>query len=288
MLECKIIDGHNGGSITNFPLHVAWNEPQVDTTEHLHSYTELVLILKGNSVHYCGETSVPVMQGDVLVVPPGIVHFYRNSSEDFSLVNIIFLSDQLPIPLIDVPLLPGFQAVFHGKSPGTKYTFLHLPEEDFLEIRKLVIALRYDDETRPSGYRFSMLGTFMMMLSRLARLHSHEQGRNPQIFLHINGVISYLNRHFKEPCPLSKLCQVANMSRATLQRNFLAATGTSPRQYQLQLRIAEAMTLLRTSDKTVDDIAEELGFGNRNYFSRQFHKITGKTPVHVKKNIEHF
>ena len=104
MLECKIIDGHNGGSITNFPLHVAWNEPQVDTTEHLHSYTELVLILKGNSVHYCGETSVPVMQGDVLVVPPGIVHFYRNSSEDFSLVNIIFLSDQLPIPLIDVPL----------------------------------------------------------------------------------------------------------------------------------------------------------------------------------------
>ena len=93
MLECKIIDGHNGGSITNFPLHVAWNEPQVDTTEHLHSYTELVLILKGNSVHYCGETSVPVMQGDVLVVPPGIVHFYRNSSEDFSLVNIIFLSD---------------------------------------------------------------------------------------------------------------------------------------------------------------------------------------------------
>ena len=78
------------------------------------------------------------------------------------------------------------------------------------------------------------------------------------------------------------------MSRATLQRNFLAATGTSPRQYQLQLRIAEAMLLLRTSDKTVDDIAEELGFGNRNYFSRQFHKITGKTPVYVKKNIESF
>ena len=289
MLECKTFTVANSGPVTNFPLHVFWREPQEDTLEHQHAYVELVLILQGQSVHHYNKTSHPVMRGDVLVVAPGTAHSYRNSSEDFAIVNIVFLPDRLPIPLIDVPLLPGFNAVFHGRdSDGGKCPFVHLPEEDFLEMKKLVVQLHHDDETRPSGYRFSMLGTFMMMLSRLARIYSHEQGRNPQIFLHINGAISYLNRHFKEPCPLSKLCQVAGMSRATLQRNFLAATGTSPRQYQLQLRIAEAMTLLRSSDKTIDDIAAELGFGNRNYFSRQFHKITGRTPVQIKKNTEQF
>lgn len=284
MLECKTIDGHSGGTVTNFPLHVYWSEPQVDTTNHLHSFTELILIFQGNSVHHCGNTAIPVTRGDVLIVPPGIAHFYKNSSEDFSLVNVIFSSDELPIPLIDVPLLPGFEAVFHGKGSGAeKYARVHLPDDEFESIYELAIMLRNDDKNRPSGYRFSMLGIFMMMLSRLAKIFSSEQGRNPQIFLHINGAISYLNRHFKEPCPLSKLCQVVGMSRATLQRNFLAATGTSPRQYQLQLRIAEAMTMLRSSDKTIDDIAAELGFGNRNYFSRQFHKITGKSPGQVRK-----
>ena len=285
MLECKTIDGTCGKSVTNFPLHVFWSDPQVDTTEHQHSYTELVLILNGNSVHHCRKTAHPVRQGDVLVIPPGIAHFYRNSSEDFSLVNIVFLSDQLPVPLIDIPLLPGFAAVFHGENTGSeKYPLAHLPEEDFIEILKLAEMLRDEDVSRSSGYRFSMLGIFMMILGRLAKIFSRGEGRNPQIFLHVNGVISYLNRHFKEPCSLSKLCHVAGMSRATLQRNFQNATGTSPRQYQIQLKIAEAMTLLRTSDKTMDDIAAELGFGNRNYFSRQFRKITGRSPAQFRRS----
>ena len=289
MLECKTFTVSNSGPVTNFPLHVFWRDPQEDTLEHQHAYVELVLILQGQSVHHYNKTSHPVVRGDVLVVAPGTAHFYRDCSEDFAIVNIVFLPDRLPIPLIDVPLLPGFNAVFHGRDlESGKCPFIHLSEDDFLEIQKLAVQLHHDDRNRSSGYRFSMLGTFMMLLSRLAKVYSHEQGPNPQIFLHINGVISYLNRHFKESCPLSKLCQVGGMSRATLQRNFLVATGTSPRQYQLQLRIAEAMTLLRTSDKTMDDIAAELGFGNRNYFSRQFHKITGKTPAQARKNTERF
>ena len=199
------------------------------------------------------------------------------------------MPDQLPIPLIDIPLLPGFDAVFHGKCRDSeKCPLVHLPEDVFVQISKLAERLRDEDTNRPPGYRFSMLGIFMVILSNLAKIFSHGDGRNPQIFLHVNGVISYLNRHFKEPCPLSKLCHVAGMSRATLQRNFLNATGTSPRQYQIQLRIAEAMTLLRTSDKTTDDIAAELGFGNRNYFSRQFRKITGCSPVRFRKGEEPF
>lgn len=289
MFECKTIIGHSGGAVTNFPLHVYWSEPQVDTTKHQHSFTELILILKGNSVHHYNKTAQPVTQGDVLVIPPGVVHFYRNSSEDFSLVNIIFLSDQLPIPLIDVALLPGFDAVFYGKGPEPGVCpFVHLPDEDFILLKELAVMLRKEDQNRTSGYRFSMLGIFMMILSRLAKVFSHDQARNPQIFLHINGVISYLNRHFKENCSLADLCHAAGMSRATLQRNFLNATGTSPKQYQLQLRIAEATTLLRTSDKTMDEIAIELGFGNRNYFSRQFRKITGQSPAQVRRKKESF
>ena len=159
----------------------------------------------------------------------------------------------------------------------------HLSDEKFIHIRNLAVRLMEEDINRTPGYRFTMLSIFMMILSGIVRDLSHEHGRNPQIFLHINGVISYLNRHFKEPCPISKLCQVAGMSRATLQRNFQNATGTSPRQYQLQLRIAEATTLLQTTDKTMDDIAAELGFGNQNYFSRQFKKIAGKSPVMFRK-----
>jgi len=59
---------------------------------------------------------------------------------------------------------------------------------------------------------------------------------------------------------------------------FARAVGTTPLQYQLQLRVSEAVQLLTMTGKTPGEIAFELGFSDGNYFPRQFKKITGTSP----------
>ena len=73
------------------------------------------------------------------------------------------------------------------------------------------------------------------------------------------------------------------MSKAALMQNFVRASGTTPLQYQLRLRIAEAVILLRSTDKTLGEIAVETGFSDTNYFGRQFKRITGSSPGEYRK-----
>jgi AraC family transcriptional regulator len=56
-------------------------------------------------------------------------------------------------------------------------------------------------------------------------------------------------------------------------------TGMTLHQYVLKSRLEYAMTLLHTTDKSVNDIALELGFYSLSHFSNYFKKETGTTPV---------
>ena len=57
----------------------------------------------------------------------------------------------------------------------------------------------------------------------------------------------------------------------------------TPLQYVINLRISNAQMLLETSDYTISQIAESVGYENALYFSRLFHKQTGISPKEYRK-----
>lgn len=275
---------YSQGDTSGLPLYVRWCEKQRPSWVHSHSFVELVIVLLGSGKH-CGGQQIRVLKaGDVVVIPSGLVHFYKDTSEDFSLVNLIYQPEMLPLPQLDACLLPGFTSLLHGTpEDGDEYLYSHLNQTGFSQVHELAVRLQREDLDRQPGYRFTMLGIFMQLLSIIARESTLQSRKKAPVLFRTAGVITYLNRHFREKCDSAELCRIAGMSRSSLQRYFLNATGCSPRQYLLQLRIAEAANLLRSTGKSIDEISEETGFGDRNYFSRQFRKITGQTPASCRK-----
>lgn len=61
-------------------------------------------------------------------------------------------------------------------------------------------------------------------------------------------------------------------------RGFKAATGVSPSAWLLRYRVEQAMTLLRTSDLPLVDIAMLSGFSDQSHFTRTFTKWAGIAP----------
>ena len=89
---------------------------------------------------------------------------------------------------------------------------------------------------------------------------------------------AWLLDRLDQPFSLQALAETVGLHPRTLSRRFVRATGESPKQYWMQLRIIRAEELLRETNLTVQEIAELLGFTDASYFIKLFRQRAGITP----------
>ncbi|KIL39799.1 hypothetical protein SD70_18080 [Gordoniibacillus kamchatkensis] len=95
---------------------------------------------------------------------------------------------------------------------------------------------------------------------------------------HIARAIEYIRARFRSCLTVDELASVALQSRYHFIRSFKSATGLSPYQYVLQVRIEEAKRQLRTTRMSVTDISLSLGFASTSQLYRAFRTAVGMSP----------
>ena len=269
----------------NFPISVYYALPQNETLFHQHDFVELILILSGTGVHCIGKNNVTHQRGDICVIPRGIRHRYQQVSDDFSLINILFNPEKLPISELDAVQIPSFKPMLFGRPADKKASHLafHVAEDEFQFLEILTLSLvREHDEYLP-GTSFISLGIFMTLIGKLSRLYSLEQHSSTFNYDPISKIIAYINKNYHNNISIASLCKLGSMSKSSLMRNFKNATGISPLQYLLRLRLNEAALLLCSTEKSLCEIAATVGFSDINYCGRQFKRILGLSPVLYRK-----
>ena len=76
------------------------------------------------------------------------------------------------------------------------------------------------------------------------------------------------------------------LSRVQLYRKVKALTGMTPVEILRETRLKRAMQLLKTTDKTVSEIANEVGFATPGYFSSCFKKQYDKYPTDIREKLK--
>ena len=76
------------------------------------------------------------------------------------------------------------------------------------------------------------------------------------------------------------------LSRVQLYRKVKALTGMTPIEILRETRLKRAMQLLKTTDKTVSEIANEVGFATPGYFSSCFKKQYDKYPTDIREEMK--
>lgn len=87
-----------------------------------------------------------------------------------------------------------------------------------------------------------------------------------------------LRRDFRTPLTLAELAKTAGMSATSFHQHFKAVTGTTPLQYQKDLRLIAARTLLAVPGQSVAEAAFALGYESPTHFSRDYKRKFGKPP----------
>ena len=222
-----------------------------------------------------------ISAGDVLVIPKGGYHAYLKT-DDLELMNLLFDPAKLPIPLIDLYKLPGFNALFSIKNDYfDKHRFypkFHLEDKEFEKIRWILDDMKEENINMVPGYRCCLMGHFMVLLGNLSRMYTENLSEINEPSFKIGEAISFINSNYANNIKLEKILQDVGMSRSTFMRKFHQAVGSTPINHLLQIRITEAYKLLRQSNMNISEIAYKVGFNDSNYFTRQFCKVIGITP----------
>lgn len=86
----------------------------------------------------------------------------------------------------------------------------------------------------------------------------------------INALMDYLRRNLDQPHDLDSLARFVNMSRRTLTRHFLKATGTSLGEWLNAERLQRSQELLETTDNSIESVAAMAGFQSPISFRQSF------------------
>ena len=117
MLPLYISNLAGYGRTNRIPLYVEEvAEKHPEKRFHSHTFSELVLVLRGEALHLVGEESFEVRRGDLLVLHPGAVHGYDKTG-NFGIINLTYDYHKLSMPILDGYELPLFRRFF--PSAGT-------------------------------------------------------------------------------------------------------------------------------------------------------------------------
>lgn len=90
--------------------------------------------------------------------------------------------------------------------------------------------------------------------------------------------IRYMTEHYREAITLEAMAQLLNYSPQYLSRKFKDETGCSPIHFLIRIRMNKAQELLLTTDATLQEVADSVGYPDLFYFNRMFKKYVGIAP----------
>ena len=101
----------------------------------------------------------------------------------------------------------------------------------------------------------------------------------------VGTVIAHVAKHLDQEHSVAGMAAMAIMSPRHFSRRFREATGTSPTQWLLSMRLTRVRELLEETDEPIDTIARTVGFGSSITLRHHFMRTLQTSPSAYRKTF---
>jgi len=214
--------------------------------------------------------------GSLTLVPTGACPLIRAETE-FDFV----------ICALDSALVSALDSELERRPEGELRLRVNIHDPATHQLMTLLIADAnegYTTERLYTEYLTQALAVRMLFLGRAAEPQNNNK-RISGLPGHVLRRIIERMRCFSCDLSLQALANESGYSRVHFVRMFRAATGYSPHNYLLNLRLERARELLKNPSISLIDIALDCGFSSHSHMSRLFHKSVGVTPSAYRRSL---
>lgn len=154
----------------------------------------------------------------------------------------------------------------------------------FTEVGKMLKCIHVELLGNEVGYQASInhqIDELLIQVARKMTKQSHSPRDFPKTFMHLEAV---LRQDLSHQWTVEEMAALVGMGTTLFTEKVKSYSGFSPINYLINIRISEAIKLLKRPDITVTDIALDTGFYSSQHFSTTFKKLTGYRPSEFRKN----
>jgi AraC-like DNA-binding protein len=102
----------------------------------------------------------------------------------------------------------------------------------------------------------------------------------------ISQAQALLTQDHTQRISLEQVAQKLGVGYSYFRHRFKAQTGLSPKQYRMDVRHHRVKNLLRDSDLTLKEIADQLNYSSAFHLSEEFSRLTGMAPQRWRRQYE--
>ena len=189
------------------------------------------------------------------------------------------LNELFHVNLVEHPVQPAIFRLFVSELLSTAVSCVPLlsrgiDEEDLAE---RIVAIT----NAPAKRQCALLTDFLQLLTSCA------ESNQCKTVGQINQVKQYIEANFRDSSlSLASIAETFALNPSVLSTAFKQQTGKNLSSYLEELRIREAQHLLRTTNWTINRIAEETGYLSASSFCRAFRRNTGQNTSTYKALAE--
>lgn len=236
---------------------------------HSHEFYEINIVLSGKGCHYIEKRRLEVNAGDVFVIPSEIRHGYIGDRLD--VYHFLVRGDFLARYRNELDGTKGYKLLFDiepylRKSVGDKY-FLHFNKEELFYLRKEIENIEKAEKKGEYTYMNVLSLSFFCRLC-VEMYDSVVKNDVKKSDTDIIGILDYIHSNFSERITVEKMARFVNMSKATFNRHFKRAVGTTPMEYVIGCRTKRAKELIGQNAYTKAEIAQMCGFYDSSHLDK--------------------
>ena len=227
------------------------NDQGVDKVLHTHPTWEVVYYLEGRIGCRVGDRVPEVWPGVLLVVPPQVVHG-EVAAEPWACYYL------------------QLRGVMRGVWPSVVH-------EGAGEALGHTVRAMVDEWRSSQEHREQMLALLLGQLDILLR-RSRQRRVATAAEVHVREFERHLEERSAERLAMPELAREVGVSYSYLRGHFVRLRGLTPTQRLHQLRCHQAIDIIRTSDLSLELVAESCGFASASHLSHHVLRATGKRP----------
>ena len=247
---------------TTYLCSIPLDFTQVPT--HWHSEIELIVIKKGRGLVSVDFQRRNVSAGDIIFIRPGRLHsIEQEPGRSMEYENIILKPDLLVFGQNDLCAVRFITPLMTGRLPVD--TFITPALSYYREASGYIRQIDLLCGTKPEGYQLGVKGflfqfIFLLIANRLKE--EEEPAIQSKTLEKLKTILKYVEEHYTDHITIEDMASLTYYSKSHFMKFFKSHMGSGFIEYLNDYRLTMAERLLRSSDLSVLEVAEQSGFDN--------------------------